>query len=162
MFCFLLWSSCGVWTKMDCVFEYNVCVWVHCLCLNKMFWKKYVYFNFTIQGSIEWTPPRIFPPYLLSIPLISISSSFYLIFYLSHLLPHAHSFHPKGYSHPFTPLTLKSAVMLPLSRLLILLTFMDTISNHFGLVNLLCNRFTIFESMIRRILSIKNNMFGFV
>ena len=148
-----------------CVFEYNVCVWVNCLCLNKTFWKKKnVYFDFTIQGSTEFRPPRIFPPFLLSIPLISISSSFYLIFFLSHLLPHTHSIHPKGHYHPFTPLTLtlKSAVMLPLSRLLILLTFMDTISNHFGLVNLLCNRFTIFESVIRRILSIKNNMFGFV
>ena len=74
----------SVWIKMVCVFEYNVCVWVNCLCLNKMFWKIYVYFDFTIQGSTEFRPPRIVPPFLLSIPLISISSSFYHVFFHIH------------------------------------------------------------------------------
>ena len=114
----------GVWIKMVCVFEYNFCVWVNFLCVNKIFCKNY--FDFTIQGSTEWRPPRIFPPFLLSIPLISISSSFYLIFF--HI--HTHSI-LKVIRTPLHLWHWKSAVKLPISRRLILLTFVDTISKRY-------------------------------
>ena len=99
-----LWFFCsyvliGVWIKMVCVFEYNVCVWVNFLCVNKKFCKKLCLFWFHY--------PRIYR--INTTENISSFSSLYpsyfnLVFFLSHLLPHTHSFH----SHPCTPLTLKN------------------------------------------------------
>ena len=95
--------------KFLLVFELTWFVCLNTPCSNRMFRNKinYSYFSFhhprIYRINTTDTTPFLLSITLLSIISFSISSSIYLLFFLSSC--HIHT-HPKGHSHPISPLTL--------------------------------------------------------